>query len=86
MKDGRPYILRYVTQPLLHDVDFGRLEYESSSRSQLFFLSYGAQVKVVSCHPGWTLTEGVEAAYGESKKYLEVLLNMFLFTHQLMNS
>ena len=22
-------------------------------------------VKVVTCHPGWTLTDGVEAAYGD---------------------
>lgn len=29
---------------------------------------------MVSCHPGWTLTEGVEAAYGEKKSYLEVIM------------
>lgn len=28
-------------------------------------------VKVVSCHPGWTDTPAVEAAYSETKKYLE---------------
>lgn len=35
------------------------------------------QVKVVSCHPGWTLTEGVEAAYGDSKRYLQPLRSLW---------
>ena len=29
------------------------------------------KVKFVSCHPGWTATPAVDAAYGEMKKYLE---------------
>ena len=28
-------------------------------------------VKFVTCHPGWTNTPAVDAAYGENKKYLE---------------
>jgi len=30
-------------------------------------------IKFVSCHPGWTQTEGVDAAYGDRKKWLEPL-------------
>ena len=37
----------------------------------IFFFSI-LQVKVVTCHPGWTLTDGVKAAFGEKKSYLEV--------------
>mmetsp|Transcript_2038 Transcript_2038/g.3183 ORF Transcript_2038/g.3183 Transcript_2038/m.3183 type:complete len:530 (-) Transcript_2038:49-1638(-) len=31
----------------------------------------------VSCHPGWVDTPGVDAAYGEQKKYLEPLRNLW---------
>jgi dehydrogenase/reductase SDR family member 12 len=31
------------------------------------------KLKVISCHPGWTATEAVDAAYGDDKKYLEPL-------------
>jgi lipocalin len=34
-------------------------------------------LKVVSCHPGWTLTEGVEAAYGSGKSMLEPLRTLW---------
>ena len=34
---------------------------------------------MVSCHPGWTLTDGVEAAYGKNKSYLEVTANLIHF-------
>jgi hypothetical protein len=46
---------------------------------------------VVSCHPGWTLTDGVEAAYGEKKSYLEVVMShahnrvCFISTSMYMN-
>ena len=31
------------------------------------------EVPIVTAHPGWTLSEGVEAAYGDSKSWLEPL-------------
>lgn len=32
--------------------------------------SAAKKLRVVSCHPGWTSTPGVDKAYGENKKYL----------------
>ncbi len=53
----------------------GNLAYAYAKRGQVILAERWAQnfpnVKVVSCHPGWTLTDGVEAAYGSQKSYLE---------------
>lgn len=34
-------------------------------------------LKIVSCHPGWTLTEGVLSAYGSGKSMLEPLRTLW---------
>lgn len=34
-------------------------------------------MKIVSCHPGWTSTPGVDAAYGSSQSYLEPLRTLW---------
>jgi len=36
-----------------------------------------ADVKFLSCHPGWTATPGVDAAYGASQKYLQPLRTLW---------
>jgi len=60
----------------------GQFAYVYAKRGQILLTEqwakqYSGMVKVVSCHPGWTLTEGVEAAYGESKSYLEPLRSVW---------
>mmetsp|Transcript_17225 Transcript_17225/g.28900 ORF Transcript_17225/g.28900 Transcript_17225/m.28900 type:complete len:685 (+) Transcript_17225:83-2137(+) len=61
----------------------GQFAYAYAKRGQVLLCEKWAQqfeprgVKVVSCHPGWTMTGGVEAAYGESKKYLEPLRTLW---------
>lgn len=59
----------------------GQFAYAYAKRGQVLLCEQWAKeypnVKVVSCHPGWTLTEGVEAAYGENKKYLEPLRTLW---------
>eukprot|EP00291_Cryptomonas_curvata_P030639 CAMPEP_0172209818 /NCGR_PEP_ID=MMETSP1050-20130122/35362_1 /TAXON_ID=233186 /ORGANISM="Cryptomonas curvata, Strain CCAP979/52" /LENGTH=167 /DNA_ID=CAMNT_0012889809 /DNA_START=139 /DNA_END=638 /DNA_ORIENTATION=- len=46
----------------------GQLAYAYAKRGQVLLAERWAAahpaVKVVTCHPGWTLTDGVEAAYG----------------------
>jgi dehydrogenase/reductase SDR family protein 12 len=53
----------------------GQLAYAYAKRGQVLLCEQWAiqnpTVKVVSCHPGWTLTPAVDLAYGDSKKYLE---------------
>jgi lipocalin len=55
----------------------GNLAYAYAKRGQVLLMERWAsehpQVKFVSCHPGWTETPGVEAAYGSQKRYLEPL-------------
>lgn len=55
----------------------GNLVYAYAKRGQVLLAEVWAKeypdIKVVSSHPGWTLTEAVDAAYGDSKKYLEPL-------------
>eukprot|EP00041_Stephanoeca_diplocostata_P019414 m.418988 g.418988 ORF g.418988 m.418988 type:complete len:174 (+) comp21297_c0_seq5:1229-1750(+) len=36
-----------------------------------------SNVQFVSCHPGWTDTPGVDAAFGSQKKYLQPLRSMW---------
>ena len=55
----------------------GQFAYVYAKRGQVLLAEEWAKrfpkVKFVSCHPGWTQTEAVDAAYGEDKKYLEPL-------------
>jgi dehydrogenase/reductase SDR family protein 12 len=55
----------------------GQFAYAYAKRGQVLLAEQWTEmykdVKIVSCHPGWTLTEGVDAAYGEKKSYLEPL-------------
>ena len=55
----------------------GTTAYAYAKRGQVLLCERWAKaypaVKVVSCHPGWTSTDGVDAAFGDQKKYLEPL-------------
>ena len=55
----------------------GQFAYAYAKRGQVLLCEKWAEqyptVKVVSCHPGWTQSEGLDSAYGEQKKYLEPL-------------
>lgn len=59
----------------------GQFAYVYAKRGQILLCERWAaahpKVKVVSCHPGWTATPGVQAAYGESQKYLEPLRTLW---------
>eukprot|EP00548_Thalassiothrix_antarctica_P012978 CAMPEP_0194171270 /NCGR_PEP_ID=MMETSP0154-20130528/5874_1 /TAXON_ID=1049557 /ORGANISM="Thalassiothrix antarctica, Strain L6-D1" /LENGTH=338 /DNA_ID=CAMNT_0038883497 /DNA_START=43 /DNA_END=1059 /DNA_ORIENTATION=- len=53
----------------------GQLAYAYAKRGQVLlaerFTKDYPEIKFCSAHPGWSLTNAVEAAYGDSKKYLE---------------
>ena len=53
----------------------GNLAYAHAKRGQVLLCERWAEehptVQFVSCHPGWTATPAVDAAYGDMKKYLE---------------
>jgi len=53
----------------------GQMAYAYAKRGQVLLCERWSamhpSVRFVTCHPGWTLTPAVEAAYGEQKKYLE---------------
>lgn len=55
----------------------GQFSYAYAKRGQVLLMEKWTDaypnIKFLSCHPGWTQTEAVDAAYGESKKYLEPL-------------
>jgi len=58
------------------EVEFsGNLAYAYAKRGQVLLCERWAEehpsVKLVSCHPGWTATPAVDAAYGDMKRYLE---------------
>jgi dehydrogenase/reductase SDR family protein 12 len=59
----------------------GQFAYAYAKRGQVLLAEQWAlmhpKVKVVSCHPGWTLTDGVDAAYGDSKSYLQPLRSLY---------
>jgi len=59
----------------------GQFAYAYAKRGQILLCEEWArmypQVKVVSCHPGWTSTPGVDAAYGTSQSYLEPLRTLW---------
>lgn len=54
----------------------GQFSYACAKRGQILLCerwgeqAEGTNLRVVSCHPGWTATPGVDKAYGDSKKYL----------------
>lgn len=53
------------------------MAYAYAKRGQILLCEHWAlchpTVKVVSCHPGWTQTEGVDAAFGSNKSKFEPL-------------
>ena len=53
----------------------GNFAYAYAKRGQVLLAEHYAktypEVSWTSAHPGWALTDAVDAAYGESKKYLE---------------
>ena len=55
----------------------GQFAYTYAKRGQVLlaerFAKLYTDVTFVSCHPGWTMTSGVEAAYGDDAKYLKPL-------------
>lgn len=57
----------------------GQLAYAYAKRGQVLLCERWAaahpELAVVSCHPGWTDTPGVDEAYGSQKSYLEPLRN-----------
>jgi len=59
----------------------GQLAYAFCKRGQVLLCEKWAEehpdVSIVSCHPGWVDTAGVQAAYGDSKKWLAPLRNMW---------
>lgn len=59
----------------------GQLAYAYAKRGQVLLCERWSEiypdVKFVSCHPGWVNTPGVDSAYGENKKYLEPMRNIW---------
>ena len=60
----------------------GNLAYVYCKRAQVLLCERWTQQhptgpKFVTCHPGWTDTPGVDAAYGGDKKYLEPMRSMW---------
>jgi dehydrogenase/reductase SDR family protein 12 len=59
----------------------GQFAYAYAKRGQVLLAEQWAlahpKVKVVSSHPGWTATDGVDAAYGDKKSYLEPLRTLY---------
>lgn len=57
----------------------GQFAYAYAKRGQVLlaeeFTKSIPEITWVSAHPGWVSTDGVDAAYGESKKYLEPMRN-----------
>eukprot|EP00820_Chromera_velia_P012882 Cvel_23560.t2-p1 / transcript=Cvel_23560.t2 / gene=Cvel_23560 / organism=Chromera_velia_CCMP2878 / gene_product=Dehydrogenase/reductase SDR family member 12, putative / transcript_product=Dehydrogenase/reductase SDR family member 12, putative / location=Cvel_scaffold2441:25932-27503(+) / protein_length=524 / sequence_SO=supercontig / SO=protein_coding / is_pseudo=false len=59
----------------------GQLAYARAKRGQVLLCEEWTKkhpkVKFVSCHPGWTSTDGVDKAYGAKKSYLEPLRTLW---------
>jgi dehydrogenase/reductase SDR family protein 12 len=57
----------------------GNFAYTYAKRGQVLLAEQFAkeipEITFLSCHPGWTATTGVEAAYGDDAKYLNPLRN-----------
>jgi dehydrogenase/reductase SDR family member 12 len=62
------------TKDETHKYD-GNFAYAYAKRGQVLLAEYYTktipEISWTSAHPGWSLTDAVDAAYGESKKYLE---------------
>eukprot|EP00240_Pyramimonas_obovata_P005529 CAMPEP_0118953750 /NCGR_PEP_ID=MMETSP1169-20130426/57110_1 /TAXON_ID=36882 /ORGANISM="Pyramimonas obovata, Strain CCMP722" /LENGTH=328 /DNA_ID=CAMNT_0006901283 /DNA_START=81 /DNA_END=1064 /DNA_ORIENTATION=- len=69
-----------ATSTSSHKYD-GQLAYAYAKRGQVLLAEQWAKtyrnIKFVTCHPGWTDTPGVAAAYGDKKKYLEPMRSMY---------
>lgn len=59
----------------------GQMAYAYAKRAQVLLCEKWAKslsdVKIVSCHPGWTSTPGVDAAYGSSQALLQPLRSLW---------
>eukprot|EP00602_Paraphysomonas_sp_CaronLab_P000012 CAMPEP_0185026718 /NCGR_PEP_ID=MMETSP1103-20130426/11025_1 /TAXON_ID=36769 /ORGANISM="Paraphysomonas bandaiensis, Strain Caron Lab Isolate" /LENGTH=531 /DNA_ID=CAMNT_0027560385 /DNA_START=149 /DNA_END=1744 /DNA_ORIENTATION=- len=59
----------------------GQFAYAYAKRGQVLLCERWSRtipgVRFVSCHPGWVDTPGVTAAYGDKKKYLQPLRNLW---------
>jgi len=59
----------------------GTIAYAFAKRGQVLLAEWLTQqstsIKYVTCHPGWTDTPGVEAAFGKSKKILQPLRTLW---------
>lgn len=59
----------------------GQFAYAYAKRGQILLAERWSKkypnLKVVSCHPGWTATDGVDAAYGSNKSMLEPLRTLW---------
>ncbi len=59
----------------------GQMAYAYCKRGQVLLAEYWAkefpEIKVVSTHPGWTATPGVDSAYGDDKKWLEPMRTLW---------
>jgi len=59
----------------------GSMAYAYAKRGQVLlaerFAKEFPKVKFCSAHPGWTFTNAVEQAFGDSKKYLEPMRNVW---------
>jgi len=72
----------------------GQLAYSYAKRAQVLLVERWApqlsKIKLVACHPGWTTTPGVDAAYGSSQWFLKPLRSLwegntfFFFNHYLV--
>lgn len=62
------------TEGATHEYE-GNSAYAYAKRGQVLlaeqYTKMYPDIKTVSCHPGWTATPAVDAAYGDNKKYLE---------------
>ena len=59
----------------------GQFAYAYAKRGQILLAERWSKmysnIKIVSCHPGWTATDGVDAAYGSNKSMLEPLRTLW---------
>ena len=72
-KDGQQSIRRYF---LSIECDLNSSSFTQPSTHTTVIV----KVKIVSCHPGWTLTDGVKAAYGDKRSSLEVRYGQSIFS------
>ena len=57
----------------------GQMAYAYAKRGQILLAEHCAkeypEISWTTCHPGWTQTPAVDAAYGDQKRYLEPMRN-----------